>query len=320
MIGESRTGGALARPWIVPSRAADAPRRASAGPLAPADVPRMAGTLGRAFTLSGRGLHCGRRSRVRVAPRPDGGIVFRRGDVEVAGTWQHRERQVLANAVRLPDGRPIRLIEHLLAALAAYGIDHAAIEVEGEELPILDGSALPWCRAIAAAGRVATGESRIALEVLEPVEVRCGSQHVRIEPAPVFSLDVRIAMRGLGPMHWTGAVTPDRFVAELAPSRSFGRLCWAVPALLWGLAHNRPVLRGAWPGTTAIVWGDRVLGGMRVPQEPVRHRVLDLVGDLALAGRPILGHVAATNPGHDINSHLLETLMRRERAWRLVPL
>jgi UDP-3-O-[3-hydroxymyristoyl] N-acetylglucosamine deacetylase len=118
-------------------------------------------------------------------------------------------------------------------------------------------------------------------------------------------------------MRWDGAITPESFVRDLAPSRSFGRLKWALPAKLYAYVTGRPVLRGASLSTTAAIVGGRIIGGMRVPDEPVRHRILDLVGDLSFAGHPILGRVTAAHTGHELNHALVAKLMCDGSAWEL---
>lgn len=116
-------------------------------------------------------------------------------------------------------------------------------------------------------------------------------------------------------MHWGGVLTPDVFAAEIAPSRSYGRIKWAIPAIVAGYLRGVPILRGARPSCTASIVGSRVVGGLRQPDEFVRHRVLDLVGDLALAGAPLLGRVSAFRPSHEMNFRLIEALLSTAGAW-----
>ena len=209
----------------------------------------------------------------------------------------------------------------MLAALAAHRIDNAAVDLDGPELPILDGSALPWCEAILDAGRREQAAARRYLRVRRAVEIVREGRAIRFlppdRPADGLLLDVSLPLAGFGEMAWRGRVDPAGFRAELAPSRSFGRLKWALPAKLCGLATGRPLLRGASLANTAAILGGRVIGGMRVPDEPARHRALDLVGDLALAGVPILARVEARRTGHDLNHAALARLMDTPAAWTL---
>ena len=281
-------------------------------------------TLAVAFERRGRGLHTARRAVVRVSPAPAGtGIVFERHlrggrVILVPALWDRRVSQPLCTALRHADGPLIRTVEHLLAALSALRIDNARVELDAEELPIFNGSATPWCEAIAQAGRVELDAPRKVIRVLRRVEVRDGRRSLSIEPADELSIAGRLALAHFGEMSWEGVITPDRFTRDLAPSRSFGRLKWALPAKLYALATGRPVLRGAGFSTTAAIIGGRVIGGMTVPDEPVRHRILDLVGDLSLAGHPILGHLEAAHTGHELNHALVARLMRDPSAWELV--
>ncbi|WP_175856981.1 UDP-3-O-acyl N-acetylglycosamine deacetylase [Burkholderia anthina] len=287
------------------------------------------GTLARPLVLSGHGLHTGRPVHVRIQPvTPEGGrhgIVFRRihngreiGVLEVNPAL--RRAQPLCTMLRNADGVGVRTIEHLLASLLACEIDHAIVELDAEEVPILDGSAGPWVDAIRACGRIALDARKRFIRVLRPVVVADGDgnqrREMRIEPASRYELSVRNDLRGFGEMHWTGALTPETFATDIAPSRSYGRVKWAVPAIIAGYVRGVPILRGARPSCTASIVGNRVLGGMRLPEEFVRHRVLDLVGDLALAGAPLLARVSALRPSHEMNFRLIDALLAAPDAWQ----
>jgi UDP-3-O-[3-hydroxymyristoyl] N-acetylglucosamine deacetylase len=281
-------------------------------------------TLATAFELSGRGLHTARHAVVRVSPAQAGsGILFQRRlrngrVISVPALWHRRISQPLCTALQDSDGLLIRTVEHLLASLSALRIDNALVELDAEELPIFNGSASPWCEAIARAGRVELPVPRTVIRVLRDVEVRDGRRSLRIEPADRLSIAGRLALAHFGEMSWEGPITPERFTHELAPSRSFGRLKWALPAKLYALVTGRPVLRGASFSTTAAIYGGRIIGGMTVPDEPVRHRIMDLVGDLSLAGHLILGHVTAAHTGHELNHALVARLMGDPSAWERV--
>lgn len=283
------------------------------------------GTLAQDFEIAGRSLHTGRRCRVHARPADPGhGIVFHRriGErvVAVPARIDLAISQPLCTALRAPDGTIVRTVEHLLAAFMAMGIDNAAIGIDEEELPIFDGSAMPWVDAITRAGRIEQPAPRSAIRVLAEVEYRDDKHHLVIEPAPRYEIQVSNELAGFGPMNWQGPVTAETFRTELAASRSFGRIRWALPAMLYGFLTGKPLLRGARLSSTAAILGSRIIGGMRLPQEPVRHRALDIVGDLALAGCPIIGRVRAKNPGHDYNRALLCTLLAKPDAWERVDL
>lgn len=281
-------------------------------------------TLGAAFSLSGRGLHTGRRATVRVSPAPpDHGIVFRRTlpggrTVDVPAHWSLRERQPLCTALRAPDGPLIRTVEHLLAALSAERIDEALVEIDAEELPIFDGSAVPWCGAVRAAGRLESTVPRRAIRVLRTIDVTDGRRTLRIEPHDGFHISAHLALAHFGPLDWSGPIAPDSFLAEIAPARSFGRYWRAMLGRAYGFATRKPFLQGCGARSAAMIVRGRIVGGMRVADEPVRHRVLDLVGDLALAGHPILGRLTAAHTGHELNHALVARLMADPTAWDLV--
>lgn len=287
-------------------------------------LPRLQATLGQAFEGSGKGLHTGLITRVRVEPAaPNHGIVFRRTvdgrDFDVEARWPNRRSRPLCTALQAGDGPLVRTVEHLLAALSALAIDNALVVIDGEELPIFDGSAAPWCERIAAAGRVEQGAPRRYVRVVKRVDHQDGPHKQRIEPSKAFSMDVAITLAHFGRLRWKGRIGPDVFVRELAPSRSFGRLGWALAAKALGFLPNRDaVLRGADMKNVAALYGRRAVGGLRMPDEPVRHRALDLVGDFALVGRPVIGRIVASRPGHEHNFGLLSALMKDKRAWDLI--
>lgn len=290
-------------------------------------LPTRRATLAAAFERSGVGLHTGKRSTVQVAPAAPGkGIVFRRhrrgGVTEVPALWPNRRSRPLCTALQVDEGPLVRTVEHLLAALSAAAIDDALIDIDGEEVPILDGSAAPWVADIAAAGRVESCRPRVYLKVRQRVRREAsGGRKQTIEPAERFALKVSITLSHFGVLTWAGAVDAESFARELAPSRSFGRLKWALPGKILGLLPFRePVLRGAGPENTAALIGADAVGGLRMPDEPVRHRALDMVGDFALAGAPILGRIVASRPGHEHNCALLQRFMCEDGAYERVTL
>jgi UDP-3-O-[3-hydroxymyristoyl] N-acetylglucosamine deacetylase len=290
---------------------------------APPPGPIREATLARAVERSGTGLHTGRRSTARLYPAPAGhGLVFRRTVAGVAhdvpALWPNRRSRPLCTALQVGDGPLVRTVEHLLAALSAHAIDDALIEIDGEEAPILDGSAEPWCAALDEAGRVELDRPRRYLRILKRVRYRAGDHKQTAEPGGAFSVYSAVTLSHFGQLRWEGRVDREAFRRELAASRSFGRVKWALPGKIAGLFRREPVLRGANAGNTAALWGRGAVGGLRFPDEPVRHRALDLVGDLALAGAPLIGHVVAIRPGHEHNFGLLHALMTTQGALETV--
>ncbi|RQW81144.1 MAG: UDP-3-O-acyl-N-acetylglucosamine deacetylase [Geobacter sp.] len=284
------------------------------------------GTLSTPVSVSGRGLHTGRRSRVTLRPaEPGAGIRFqrlRRGRslAEVTADVAHRYGQPMCTALRAEDGTVVRTVEHLLAACLTCGIDDAEVEIEGEELPIFDGSASPWTEAIIHAGVRDQGVRQRFLQILAPLEWSQGARCLRLEPrsVPGYGLSITMSLKNIGQWTWSGELTPEVFRSELAAARSFGRVKLAIPALLYGLIRGIPILRGAGPWCTAAIWGDRVIGGTRMPDEFVRHRAIDVIGDLALLGAPILGQATLLRPSHEANFGLLNLMRRSPEAWRWV--
>lgn len=280
-------------------------------------------TLGGAFEGEGIGLHTGKVSKVRVLPAPEGhGRVFRRLVKGVAhdvpALWPNRRSRPLCTALQVGDGPLVRTVEHLLAALSAHAVDNALIEIEGEELPIFDGSAEPWCARIREAGRIEQNRARRYLRIVKRVRHHVGPRKQTVEPAPAFELRSSITLSNFGQLRWEGLVDAETFDRELAVSRSFGRMRWAIVGRIAGLFRREPLLRGASSDTIAALVGKSAVGGLRFPDEPVRHRALDVVGDLALAGLPIVGRVVAIRPGHEENYALLEKLMTAPNAWEVV--
>ncbi|WP_051091235.1 UDP-3-O-acyl-N-acetylglucosamine deacetylase [Methylopila sp. M107] len=285
--------------------------------------PLCEATLGAAFDCSGHGLHTAKPAKARVSPAPIGhGVVFRRavGGVahDVPALWPNRRSRPLCTALQVGDGPLVRTVEHLLAALSAAAIDNALIEIDAEELPILDGSAEPWCALIEAAGRAEQDRPRRYIRVKKRVRYRAGDHKQTAEAAPEFRIYSAVTLSHFGQLRWEGRIDTESFRRELAPSRSFGRVKWALPGKIVGLFRKEPVLRGAHAGNTAALWGKGAIGGLRFPDEPVRHRALDLVGDLSLAGMPIVGKMIAIRPGHEHNYGLLEMLMTTPEAWEVV--
>lgn len=284
---------------------------------------RLQATLARPFERSGQSLHSGRYATVRVCPAPaDHGIVFRRRMkdgrvVDVPALWHHRESQPLSSALRY-EGVLVRTIEHLMASLSALRIDNILAEIDADELPIFDGSAIPWCEAIRAAGRNEQARSCRAIRVLRTVVVTHGRRQIRIEPGPGLHVAGHIELAHFGSIDWSGVITPETFEREIAPSRSFGRYIRAMAGRAFGFVTRKDFLQGVSRRSAALLVRDRVLGGMRIPGEPVRHRVLDLIGDLALTGHPIEGSVTACHTGHELNHALVAALMQDRAAWELV--
>ncbi len=272
-------------------------------------------TLARAVRVAGIGLHSGRHVAAVLHPAEAGsGISFRRSDTGVVVPALAEEAGRLEYATTLgPAGSEIGTVEHLLSAAYGTGLDNLLVEVDGPEIPILDGSALPWVEAFHAAGVVRQAARVEPFRPARPVVIDGGAGK-RIELRPARELRVTYSIDfpnpAIGRQTVTLVVTPAAYAHHLAPARTFGFL-----AEYEGL-KSKGLARGARADNCIVVGGDRIEnGGLRFPDEFVRHKALDLLGDLALVGRPVLGHILAHRAGHGMHTALAR-LLRQELAAR----
>ena len=283
----------------------------------------MQTTIRSAVTFTGTGLHSGRRARMTVHPASaEYGIWFRRADVigrdaMVQAHWSAVENARLCTEIANAHGVRVSTIEHLMAALAGCGIHNALIEIDGPEVPILDGSAAPFAAAFLARGVRELDAPLRCFEVLKPVEVRDGAAVARLEPAETLEIDFEIdfADPAIGRQRKRLSMANGAFLRELSDCRTFCRQADVDAMLAQGLAL------GGTPGENAVVFdGDRVVspGGLRRADEPVRHKMLDALGDLALAGAPILGRYTGSRAGHAMTNRLLRALFADPTAYRIV--
>lgn len=261
-------------------------------------------TLARSVTLAGRGAHNDRPAHLTLAPAgADAGVVFSVAGTEIEAYWSRVDATHLRTRLS-SEGAAVSTVEHLMAALAALRIDNALILLDGDEVPALDGSARDFVAAIDEAGVEALSVPLRALRVTKPVRVSDGAGWAELLPAARgLHLDVEIAFPG-GPGRQRLALdlTPESFRRELAFARSFGFLRDAERLWREGLAL------GASLDNTLVFDGDDVLNpqGLRAPDECVRHKTLDAVGDLALAGAPLIGSFRSYRGGHGLNLALLK--------------
>lgn len=274
-------------------------------------------TLKRAVGCTGIGLHSGKPVRLGLKPAPAGhGIRFRRTDcaVEIPASLEHLSR--LDHATTLSrSGASIETVEHLLSALYGLGVDDALVEVDGPEVPILDGSAAPFVILIHEAGMRPLAASRQYLKVLEPVEVVRGGKSVRLVPADHFRVSYTIGFDHPLLRHQSASfrLTPESFCEEVAPARTFGFLREVETLRKSGLA-----LGGSLDNAIVIDETGVLNKKLRFEDECVRHKILDAIGDLALLGYPILGHMEATKAGHGLHAALALKLRETPSAWTLV--
>ncbi|MCK8783098.1 UDP-3-O-acyl-N-acetylglucosamine deacetylase [Roseomonas sp. NAR14] len=290
------------------------------------DLPQRR-TLKASIGCVGVGLHSGRRVALTLRPAAAGtGIVFRRTDlgIEIPALYDHVVETRLCTMLGLPGDRraTVGTVEHVMAALAGCGVADAIIELDGPEVPILDGSAAPFVFLLDCAGLIGRPAPMRAIEVLRPVRVSegggAGAAWAELRPAtgPHFDAEIEIDFPGtaIGRQSAALRLTPAAFREEVARCRTF--------TLAEEVARLRAagLCQGGSLANAVVVDGPLILnpGGLRCPEEFAGHKLLDVVGDLALAGAPIRGHFIGHRSGHALNNRLLRALFADRDAWRVV--
>lgn len=277
-------------------------------------------TLKRPIHCTGIALHSGASVFMTLRPgEPDGGIVFKRTDVDGDGAtiparWDHVVDTQLCTTLSSREGVRIGTVEHLMAALAGCEIDNAVIEVNGPEIPIMDGSAAPFVFLIECAGVVELDAPRRVVRIQKAVTVRDGERLASLFPAEGFSIvcEIDFTSPAVSRQRISVDLVNGTFKKELASARTFGFLHEVEELQAAGLA------RGGSLDNAVVVSGDKVLneGGLRYADEFVRHKALDAIGDLYLAGAPIVGRFLGVRSGHCINNLLLRTVFADPAAWQ----
>jgi UDP-3-O-[3-hydroxymyristoyl] N-acetylglucosamine deacetylase len=278
--------------------------------------PQFEKTIESPLSFHGIGLHSGAKASLKLIPAPAGsGIVFRRSDLdnfEIPATGRNVAKVSYATSL-MRQGVLISTTEHLLSALIGLGVDNLIIELNNLEVPILDGSAKPYVDAILAAGLKRQRRKREYLRILKPVEVHDGSKFIGVYPGDGYQIDYTIDFPSpIGRSHLSADLEAGDYVSLIAPARTFGFR--EDEAML----RDMGLIRGASPESAIILSRQGVENGpLRFPDEFVRHKVLDLIGDLALAGRRIWGRVVAERAGHAMHTALVQRLLRDRSAWEL---
>lgn len=286
-------------------------------------------TLRSAIGCVGVGLHSGRRVHLKLHPAGSGtGIVFRRSDlggIEIPARYDLVGDTRLCTALVHPENPAARVgtVEHVMAALVGGGIDDAVVELDGPEVPILDGSAAPFTFLIECAGTTAQVGVLEVVEVLRPIRVQDGegpgAAFVELLPnggeRMEATLEIDFPGTAIGHQALSLRITPHGFRSLLADARTFTLAEEIARLRAAGLAQGGSL------ANAIVVDGPMVVnpGGLRRPDEFVRHKLLDVVGDLALAGAPIRGNFNGRKSGHALNNRLLRALFADAGAWRLVP-
>ncbi|HEV2082034.1 MAG TPA: UDP-3-O-acyl-N-acetylglucosamine deacetylase [Brevundimonas sp.] len=272
--------------------------------------------------IAGVGVHTGRRVRLAVRPAPAGtGIIFVRTDVSdldnripVSGeaVIDARLNTMIANEA----GVTLSTIEHLMAAFAALGVSNAVVEVDGPELPILDGSALPFVQLLDRAGFRRQPRAVRYVEILEPIRVAEGDKSASLLPCDRYEMrfEIDFPSKVIGNQVVDFVVTEETFRREIMAARTFG-FAHEVEAL-----RQAGLARGGSLENAVVIDGDQILnpGGLRMDREFVKHKALDAIGDLYVLGAPILGRYEGVKAGHAINNKLVRALLAAPYAWREV--
>jgi len=272
-------------------------------------------TISAPFEMKGVGLHSGDLVRATLCPAPvDSGVRFEVDGVEIPATVSHVVDTQLATTLGRAGAR-VRTVEHLLSAVYGLGIDNLRINVEGAEIPVLDGCGSRWSESLRASGIRSQGVPARTLRILRSVEVQHGDRTARLEPDSGFSMDVMIDFDhpSVGQQRLGVRMAPGVFDAELAWARTFGfeRL---VPAM-----KRMGLVRGGSLENALVFGEDGPLneGGVRAPDEPVRHKALDAMGDLALLGHPLEGRLVAERPGHGLIVALVQAVLSSPDSWEI---
>ncbi|WP_091740498.1 UDP-3-O-acyl-N-acetylglucosamine deacetylase [Phenylobacterium immobile] len=278
-------------------------------------------TVRSAASFAGVGVHTGAQARVTVRPAAaDTGVVFVRSDItdrpnQIAVSGEAVCRTQLGTVIEGQAGVTLATIEHLMAALVMLGIDNAIVEVDGPEMPIMDGSSAAFVAVLDAAGKRAQAAPRRFIEILQTVEVVDGDKRASLSTAAGFEVafEIDFPTAAIGRQRVDLAMDERAFRDELADCRTFGFLHEVEALRALGLA------RGGGLDNAVVIDGDAILNpeGLRRPDEFVRHKALDAIGDLYVLGFPMIGRFEGVRAGHGLNNALVRALLARPDAWRL---
>lgn len=259
-------------------------------------------TISKSFCLSGIGLHSGSPSQLLFYPAASqSGICFIKHEKKIPARVENVRETRRGTSL---DG--ISVTEHLLAALYAAGIDNLEIEIKGEELPALDGSALPFLEALFAAGITEQNELKEPIHIQQPIKVVEAESSLEVLPSRGFKIDFMVNFAGAGEQRCIFDFQSGNFKQEIAPARTFGYL------EEYELLKQKGLARGASFENALVLGKDGYINTPRFPDEVVRHKILDLVGDLALLGRPLQAEIKAIKSGHKLNIELARQILKED--------
>ncbi len=283
-------------------------------------VKKQQTTINRPVKAAGIGLHSGEKVSIKIKPARAGmGICFVRRDVDPTMIIPAKVAFVVDTSFATTIGAShatIGTIEHLMAAFSGLGIDNAIVEIDGPEVPAMDGSAAPFMALLMEAGLTHLRKSRKYMKILEPVSIAHEGKSISIEPASSFSVsfDIDFAHRVISRQHYELEVNRKSFVQKVGIARTFGFLHEVE------FMRSRGLALGGSLDNAVVIDEDSVLNseGLRFSDEFVRHKILDLIGDLALLGMPLLGRVTAVKSGHAMHHSLASLLLKKPEVWKMV--
>lgn len=281
-------------------------------------------TLRNSFTVTGVGVHSGAPATLTVRPAPAyTGVMFVRSDIHdknnvIPARWNNVVDTRLCTVLGNKAGVTISTVEHLLSAFAALGVDNAIVEVDGPEIPIMDGSAIKFVQALDKAGLMRQNEHRRVLRIKKTVSYQEGDKEVVLSPADsqYFGFEISFDNPLIGRQKFTHQLKEDAYRTEISSARTFGFLHEVEALRKMGLA------RGGSLDNAIVVDGDKVLNpdGLRFKNEFVRHKILDAIGDIYLMGLQMIGHYNGVKAGHAMNNKILHVLFSQPDAFEIVEL
>lgn len=279
-------------------------------------------TVSKAVTVRGVGVHSGAPANLTIAPAArNSGITFIRSDIvdrdnRIPARWDLVCDTRLCTVIKNADGASVATIEHVMSALAALGIDNADITIDGPEVPIMDGSSAPFVDAIDSVGRQSQSAARKVIRIIAPVTLTDGDKTVTLTPAheTTYSFDITFDSPVIGRQTFSHSVKESDYRSDISFARTFGFLHEVEALRAAGLG------RGGSLDNAIVIDGETVLnpGGLRSPTEFVRHKILDAIGDIALAGMPIVAHYHGIKAGHAMNNRILHELFAQPHAYVVV--
>lgn len=277
-------------------------------------------TLKKEIICSSIGLHTGRKVNMHIKPAPvDTGIVFVRKDLpdacRIPAKYNNVTDTTLATSLGA-NGATVATVEHLLSAFSGMGVDNAVVELDSFEVPIMDGSALPFVKMLKEVGTHLQGKTKKLLVIKKPVSVKEGDTNAVLLPAAEFKISYEIDFKhvAIGRQSYSMTFSDERYEKEICAARTFGFLNEVEYMQAKGLGLGGSL-------DNAVILDDRKVinkGGLRFPDEFVKHKILDAIGDLFLLGMPIIGHFVAYKSGHRLNNLLLRELMLKADCWEIV--